>query len=136
MEIKITLDGKKRVSAEVAGRTIVTDQAVRADGLGKMPEPFTYFLASIGQCAGAYVQGFCDSRGLNAKDISITQNISYDPNAEMKYKTTLDINVPADFPEKYHTALIRSADQCAVKKIIQTGMEFETKTVVLENELA
>ncbi|MDA3843091.1 MAG: OsmC family protein [Candidatus Kapabacteria bacterium] len=133
MEIKITLDGKKRVSAEVAGRTIVTDQAERSGGLGTMPEPFTYFLASIGQCAGAYVQGFCDSRNLSSEGITISQNISYDPNAEMKYKTTLDINVPADFPEKYHTALIRSADQCAVKKIIQTGMEFETKTVVLEN---
>jgi len=136
MEIKITLDGKKRVTAEVAEHTIVTDQIVRAGGLGEMPEPFTYFLASIGQCAGAYVQGFCDSRGLSSKDITITQKISYNPNAEMKYKTTLDINVPADFPEKYHKALVRSADQCAVKKIIQTGMEFETKTVVLENELA
>jgi ribosomal protein S12 methylthiotransferase accessory factor len=29
---------------------------------------------------------------------------------------TLDIALPAGFPEKYREAVIRAADQCAVKK--------------------
>ena len=34
----------------------------------------------------------------------------------MVITTDQDIVVPPEFPEKYHDALIRAADQCAVKK--------------------
>jgi putative redox protein len=41
----------------------------------------------------------------------------------------LDIHVPPEFPEKYHAALVRSAEQCAVKKLIESPPRFEIKTV-------
>jgi ribosomal protein S12 methylthiotransferase accessory factor len=34
----------------------------------------------------------------------------------MVTRVDLDIQLPADFPEKYRNAVIRAADQCAVKK--------------------
>ena len=42
-----------------------------------------------------------------------------------------EIQVPSDFPEKYYNALVRSAEQCAVKKHMENPPEFEiyTKTV-------
>ena len=42
----------------------------------------------------------------------------------------LDVEVPPTFPEKYRDALVRVADQCAVKKAIQAQPVFEVKTVV------
>jgi len=42
----------------------------------------------------------------------------------------LDIQVPPGFEEKYHAALIRSAEQCAVKKHMENPPRFEVKTVV------
>jgi ribosomal protein S12 methylthiotransferase accessory factor len=47
-------------------------------------------------------------------------------------KIDLEIEVPSDFPEKYHTALIRSAEQCAVKKHFENPPTFEVSTKVLE----
>jgi len=38
--------------------------------------------------------------------------------------------VPPDFPEKYHRALIKVADQCAVKKAIMNPPQFEVRTAV------
>jgi ribosomal protein S12 methylthiotransferase accessory factor len=45
-------------------------------------------------------------------------------------RVELLINVPADFPEKYYEALVRSADQCAVKKHLEHPPVFDVRTVV------
>jgi len=49
-------------------------------------------------------------------------------------KIMLDIIIPPEFPEKYHKALIKVVDQCAVKKTILNPPEFEIQTVVQENK--
>jgi ribosomal protein S12 methylthiotransferase accessory factor len=43
---------------------------------------------------------------------------------------SLDIEVPPDFPERYHDALVRAADQCAVKKHLEHPPQFDVRTVV------
>jgi len=35
-----------------------------------------------------------------------------------------------DFPAKYHDALIRAADQCAVKKHLEHAPSFDVRTVI------
>jgi ribosomal protein S12 methylthiotransferase accessory factor len=45
-------------------------------------------------------------------------------------RVELDIEVPPTFPERYREALVRVADQCAVKKAIQAQPAFEVRTVV------
>ena len=50
------------------------------------------------------------------------------PFTGMVGKIDLEIQVPADFPEKYHAALVRSAEQCAVKKHFENPPEFEVFT--------
>ena len=47
-------------------------------------------------------------------------------------KIVIDISVPPDFPEKYHTALVKVVDQCSVKKFIMNPPKFEIKTTVKE----
>jgi len=42
----------------------------------------------------------------------------------------LDIQVPPGFPAKYHDALVRAADQCAVKKHLEHPPAFDVRTVV------
>ena len=45
-------------------------------------------------------------------------------------KIDLEIQVPPSFPEKYYQALIRSADQCAVKKHLENPPKFDVYTKV------
>ena len=58
-EIQITLPGGRRVDAQVRGHIVHTDQPVTNGGEDAAPSPFELFLASIGTCAGIFVQGFC-----------------------------------------------------------------------------
>jgi len=131
MEMQIYFDGKKKVNAKLNGNVIKTDQPAQGGGDGSAPAPFDLFLASIGTCAGIYVKGFCDQRGINSDQIKIIQKMNFNPATRLIDKIDLEIQLPDDFPEKYKDAVIKSADQCAVKRHLQEAPEFEvyTKTV-------
>jgi ribosomal protein S12 methylthiotransferase accessory factor len=126
MNIKITMPGGKKVNAEFNGFTVHTDQPIRAGGENTAPSPYDTFLASLGTCAGIYIVGFCESRGISHEGIEIDQSLEYDRVNKRASKITLDIKVPIDFPEKYKEALINTANLCAVKKLIEDPPVFET----------
>jgi putative redox protein len=133
MEIMVTFPGGKKVDAEVNGMVITTDQPKLQGGEGTAPSPFVHFLASIGTCAGIYVLSFCQERGIPTDKITLLERLEYTTTEDGKSilsKILLDINVPSDFPEKYHKALLKVADQCAVKKTILHPPQFEIKTNV------
>ena len=129
-DIEITFDGGKVITAHVNGKTIKTDQSVKHGGGGTAPEPFELFLASIGTCAGIYVKSFCDQRGINGEGIKIIQSVEIDPDKRVPSRLRLNIQLPADFPEKYRTAVINAAELCLVKKTISNSPQFEITSSV------
>ena len=128
MEMVIDFPGGARVDAHFGPYTVVTDQPPHGGGQGLAPTPFATFLASIGTCAGIYVSGFCRQRGISTEGIRIIQTLEANPLNGIVSKVKLDIQLPAEFPEKYKTAVIRSADQCAVKKHFEQPPQFEIST--------
>ena len=132
----ISFPGGARVDAEFGAYSVRTDQPAQGGGDGSAPAPFALFLASIGTCAGIYVLSFCTQRGLPTDDIRIVQRTERDPATGLVGTIGLDIQVPLAFPTKYHDALIRAADQCAVKKHLEHPPVFEVKTVVTQGARA
>ncbi|MCD4671696.1 MAG: OsmC family protein [Anaerolineaceae bacterium] len=126
MEMKIDFPGGARVNASFGPHTIITDQD------GSAPSPFSTFLASLGTCAGIYVLGFCQQRRLPTEGIQIIQRIRQNPFSGMIDKVDMEIQVPPTFPERYHEALVRSANLCAVKKHMETPPQFDVYTKILE----
>ncbi len=125
MEMQIVFPGGARVDAQMGNLTVVTHQD------GSAPSPFALFLASVGTCAGIYVLSFCQHRNLPTEGIRILQRVHSNPATGMVERIELDIEVPPDFPEKYHEALIRAADQCAVKKHLEHPPAIEVRTTVV-----
>lgn len=127
MEMLIDFPGGARVDAHFGPFTVRTDQPPAASA----PTPFATFLASIGTCAGIYVLGFCQQRGLPTDGIRIVQRMHSNPFTGMVQKIDLEIQLPPSFPEKYKDAVIRSAELCAVKKHFEEPPQFEVtaKTV-------
>ena len=128
MEMVIDFPGGSRVDAHFGPFTLKTDQPPVASA----PTPFATFLASIGTCAGIYVLGFCQQRGLPTEGLRIIQNHSRNPVTHMIDDISIDIELPPNFPEKYKDAVIRSAQLCAVKKHMETPPEFSITTSVAE----
>ncbi len=127
-EMTISFPGNLKVDAGMGNRVIRTDQSELSGGDGSAPEPFSLFLASIGTCAGIYVLRFCQVRNIPTDDIRLVQRVISREGGGID-KVEIDIEVPPDFPSKYHKSLVRAANQCAVKKVIENPPEFETRTV-------
>lgn len=128
MEMIIDFPGGSRVDAHFDNFTIPTDQPPVASA----PTPFDTFLSSIGTCAGIYVLGFCKQRNLPTEGIRIVQRMHSSPTSHMVEKIDLEIQVPAEFPEKYRASLINSAELCKVKKHLEHPPKFEVTTKVVE----
>jgi putative redox protein len=121
------------VNAEFNGFVVKTDQPVKYGGENSAPSPYDYFLASLSTCAGIYILGFCQERKIPTERVSLTQRLEYGKTPEGKTfidKIVIEILVPQEFPEKYHNALVKVADQCAVKKTILNPPKFEIRTIV------
>lgn len=129
MSIEVYFDGPKRVNARLEGFTVETDQPVRAGGEGSAPTPFALFLSSLATCAGIYVKGFCDQRGLPSDNIRLTLDYTVDPVSKNISKFLIKIFIPFHFPEKYDKALIRSASLCTVKRHLDPAIENEITIV-------
>jgi len=128
MEMVIDFPGGARVDAHFGPFTVQTDQPPVASA----PTPFATFLASIGTCAGIYVLGFCQQRGLPTEGIRIVQRMHSNMQTGLVGKIDLEIQVPPTFPEKYLPALVRSAEMCAVKKHFENPPQFEVYTQTVE----
>ncbi len=126
MEMLIDFPGGSRVDAHFGNLTVATDQPPVASA----PTPFATFLAAIGTCAGIYVLGFCQQRGLPTEGLRLIQRVHSNPMTGMVDKIDLEIQIPLTFPEKYRASLIRSAELCAVKKHLENPPKFEITTQV------
>ena len=126
--MEITFDGGKVVTAHSHGHQIKTDQPVSSGGENSAPAPFELYLASIGTCAGIYVKSFCDNRKIPTDKIKIIQNNEFDKESGLPVNITLDIQLPADFPEKYKAAVISVAALCKVKRSIASPPVFNVIT--------
>ncbi len=131
--IRVNFPGGKKVNAQFARYTVQTDQPVRDGGEGSAPAPFMLFLSSLATCAGIFVLGYCQTRGIDTEGITLTQShefVSNGPGRVRLGRIGIHIEVPPGFPEKHHATLVRVAEQCAVKKVMEDPPEFFVETVV------
>ena len=129
MEITVNFLDNLRLEAKFDDFTITTDQPVRYKGDGTAPSPFDYFLASSALCAAYFVKLYCLSRDIPTDDIRVSQNNIIEP--ENRYNQTFQIRIelPSGISERDRLGIIRSADRCTVKKVVQQNPEFEIDAV-------
>jgi putative redox protein len=128
MEILVDFPGGSRVDAHFGNFTVPTDQPPAASA----PSPFEVFLSSIATCAGFYVLGFCQERGLPTEGIRIVQRIHSTRETGMVDEIDIEVHVPPTFPAKYYDSLVRSAELCKVKKHLEKPPKFNVTTKVTE----
>jgi len=118
--MEIHLPGGKRVEAKHRGFTIQTDQPEPAGGENGAPSPFDLFLASLGTCAGFYVLTFCQKRNIPTDKIRLSLETTRNDETRMLERVSIHVDLPSDFPERYVDACVRAAEQCTVKKHLQS----------------
>jgi len=129
MELEVYFEGKLQVNAKIGDQIIKTDQPIQGGGEGTAPAPFELFLASIGTCSGIFVKHFCASRGIDTDGIKLIQKHNFNPMTGMIEAIDIDVHLPEGFPEKYHSAIKKVVDQCAVKRHLMQPPQINVATV-------
>ena len=124
MEMEVLFPGGKKVNAIYKGFTVETDQPPNEGGDGSAPEPYNLFLASIGTCAGIYVLYFCHERGIDTAALKMTVRFEINPKNHLAKAVHIHISLPPGFPQKYKTAVVRTAELCTVKKSLARPPQF------------
>ena len=129
MEIKVNYLDNLRLEAKFDDFTVISDQPIRYKGDGSAPGPFDYFLASSAMCAAYFVKVYCNARNIPTENIRLSQNNIVDPENRYKQIFKIQVELPEDLSEKDRQGILRSIDRCTVKKVVQTGPEFEIEVV-------
>ncbi|MCK7596691.1 OsmC domain/YcaO domain-containing protein [Microbulbifer sp. CAU 1566] len=129
MEINVNFLDNLRLEAKFDDFTVITDQPIRYKGDGSAPSPFDYFLASSALCAAYFVRVYCLSRNISTDNIRLSQNNIVDPEDRYNQIFKIQVELPEDISDKDRQGILRSIDRCTVKKVIQTGPDFQIETV-------
>ncbi|WFE71102.1 OsmC domain/YcaO domain-containing protein [Halomonas sp. M1] len=129
MEIKVNYLDNLRLEAKFDDFTVISDQPIRYKGDGSAPGPFDYFLASSAMCAAYFVKVYCNARDIPTENIRLSQNNIVDPEDRYKQIFKIQVELPEDISEKDRQGILRSIDRCTVKKVVQTGPEFQIEPV-------
>ena len=106
MDIEVSFPGGKRVDARCGDFEVKTDQPADLGGEGSAIAPYDLFLASVANCAGVYVLGFCQARGLSTEGLALVQRHEVDPATKLVRRIRLELTLPNAFPERYRTAMV------------------------------
>ncbi|MCL5050280.1 MAG: OsmC domain/YcaO domain-containing protein [Firmicutes bacterium] len=129
MEIKVNFLDNLRLEAKFDDFSVIADQPIRYKGDGSAPSPFDYFLASSALCAAYFVKVYCNSRDISTDNIRLSQNNIVDPENRYNQIFKIQVELPDDISDKDRQGILRSIDRCTVKKVVQTGPEFDIEEV-------
>ncbi|CAM4196055.1 OsmC domain/YcaO domain-containing protein [Pseudoalteromonas maricaloris] len=129
MEIKVNYLDNLRIDAKFDDFSVIADQPIRYKGDGSAPSPFDYFLASSALCAAYFVKVYCNARDIPTDGIRVAQNNIVDPENRYNQIFKIQVELPESISEKDRQGILRSIDRCTVKKVIQTGPEFQVEAV-------
>ncbi|MEI5637749.1 MULTISPECIES: OsmC domain/YcaO domain-containing protein [unclassified Pseudoalteromonas] len=129
MEIKVNYLDNLRIDAKFDDFSVIADQPIRYKGDGSAPSPFDYFLASSALCAAYFVKVYCNARDIPTDGIRVAQNNIVDPENRYNQIFKIQVELPESISDKDRQGILRSIDRCTVKKVVQTGPEFQVEAV-------
>ncbi len=127
--IDVTFLEGVQINANVDGFDILTDQPENNGGTNAAPNPYYLFLAGLATCTGFFAQRFCKERNIATEGLALTLDMERDEATHTTTKIIIKIKLPENFPIKYKKAIIRAAEQCAVKKTLDNPPEIEMTAV-------
>ena len=68
---------------------------------------------------------FCREREIPTDNAGVVMRMEKDPASKLIGKIWIDIQLPAEFPERYTRAIIKAVDTCTVKLNIIKAPAFE-----------
>jgi len=107
--ITVTRDRDLKFKVQVRNHVFFTDMSVEEGGTDGGPAPVEMLGAAAGACLATMVQAYCDSRGYNNGDVSVSLTLEMVENPNRVAGIVLDVELPSDVPESDKAKLKKMA---------------------------
>jgi putative redox protein len=106
-------------AADLSGHRLVIDVPASMGGKGRGPTPPELFVTSLGSCVAAYVAAYCQTAGLDSRDLSVDVSYAKAVDPTRLVDLSITVNLPhADCGQRQ--AIRRVAERCPVHETIAT----------------
>ena len=129
MDMEIYFPGNKRVYANYGGFTIETDQPARAAATTRRRRRSICFSPPSAPAPASMPSTSCSSAASTLRAPSSPCAPTLTRLLGLIDKITLELKMPAGFPDKYRDAVVNAMNLCAVKKHLAQPPSFEITTV-------
>lgn len=130
MQAEVCFPSPTRIQATSRGLTVEIGPPPDRGGDPEAYGPFDILLCSLATCTGFQVADFLRERGFDTAGAGVRINAARGAESHLLENISIEIVVPADFPAKYHDAIVRAAGLCFIKQ--QLGQKPEISTTVVE----
>jgi putative redox protein len=112
-----------RVSIEVRGHTVETDQPQRMGGTDTAPTPLELVGVSLAGCIALYAGRYCDAESLDADGLAVEVKPFWrdDPGRIARFDVL--VHLPDSVPEAHRSGLEEAARKCPVHHTLTYGPE-------------
>jgi uncharacterized OsmC-like protein len=112
--------GDMSFTIELAGHRLVIDVPASMGGQGRGPTPPELFVASFGSCVAAYVAAYCQTAGLDARELTVDVSYARAETPTRLVDLTITVNLPHADCGTRQAAIRRVAEHCPVHETIAT----------------
>lgn len=123
-EFSLNFPGGKKVEVVYGKHKVMTDQPIESGGEDEAMAPFDLFMASLISCSGIFALSFLRKRNLSTEGLNIRMYPNWSEEEHRVADVRLEVDTPADFPEKYRSALVNVLEACTVKRHLGQPPEF------------
>jgi putative redox protein len=125
MNVEVCFPSAERVQAACKGMVLETGMPPDKGGDPGDVGSFDILLSALATCTGFQVLMFLRERGLSYEDARLSLKGHRSEETHLLDTVTVDIKLPADFPEKYYDAVVRATGQCYIKAQLGQKPQFE-----------
>jgi len=115
MDVEVSFVGTTRIRAQAKSLEVEIGPPPGRGGDPDAYGPFDMLLCGLATCTGSAVRDFLQERGYLTADAGLRIEAEHNQTTHLLENVSIEIRVPADFPEKYKEAIIRAAGTCPVK---------------------
>lgn len=113
----------KMFAAKCGNRHILIDQPKEKGGFNSGLTPTEHFVISMASCVATYVQSYCETSGLDCHGMSVDATWEMETKPTRITKIDLSIRLPKADIGKKKSAVLRTADKCAIKRALKEPPE-------------
>ncbi|MBN2381558.1 OsmC family protein [bacterium] len=123
--INLEYSHKKAFTITIRHHKLICDMHLEDGGADAGPNPVELFSASLASCIGMIAYEYCLHHALSTEGISLSVLPQIADNPKRIQAITMDLTMPADFPEDRKQAIQKAARQCVISNSLIHPVEID-----------